>query len=300
MPPAIAPADATLGATVTGVDLARLDDAAWTRVEDAFHEYGVLIFPGQNLDEDAQIAFAERFGDIEYLRPTDDKAVSITNRREDGEVFGAEEFRYKTLRGNEGWHTDSSYMPLAARASVLSAQAVPSWGGETEWADMRAAYDALDDETRARVEGLSAHHSLYQSQAKIGYEIETGAGYGYHTRGAPLRPLVKTHPVTGRKSLFIGRHAFRIPGMEDAEAQALLDDLADRACRPPRVLRHRWAPGDVVIWDNRCVLHRARPYDYGEVRTLRHTRVAGDPASELAETARDERAAAFAPSASNR
>ena len=300
MPPAIAPADATLGATVTDVDLAGLDDAAWTRVEDAFHEYGVLIFPGQNLDEDAQIAFAERFGDIEYLRPTDDKAVSITNRREDGEVFGAEEFRYKTLRGNEGWHTDSSYMPLAARASVLSAQAVPSWGGETEWADMRAAYDALDDETRARVEGLSAYHSLYQSQAKIGYEIETGAGYGYHTRGAPLRPLVKTHPVTGRKSLFIGRHAFRIPGMEDAEAQALLDDLADRACRPPRVLRHRWAPGDVVIWDNRCVLHRARPYDYGEVRTLRHTRVAGDPASELAETARDERAAAFAPSASNR
>ena len=300
MPPAIAPADATLGATVTDVDLARLDDAAWTRVEDAFHEYGVLIFPGQDLGEDAQIAFAERFGDIEYLRPTDDKAVSITNRREDGEVFGAEEFRYKTLRGNEGWHTDSSYMPLAAKASVLSAQAVPSWGGETEWADMRAAYDALDDETRARVEGLSACHSLYQSQAKIGYEIETGAGYGYHTRGAPLRPLVKTHPVTGRKSLFIGRHAFRIPGMEDAEAQALLDDLADRACRPPRVLRHRWAPGDVVIWDNRCVLHRARPYDYGEVRTLRHTRVAGDPASELAETARDERAAAFAPAASNR
>ena len=300
MPPAIAPADATLGATVTDVDLARLDDAAWTRVEDAFHEYGVLIFPGQNLDEGAQIAFAERFGDIEYLRPTDDKAVSITNRREDGEVFGAEEFRYKTLRGNEGWHTDSSYMPLAARASVLSAQAVPSWGGETEWADMRAAYDALDDETRARVEGLSAHHSLYQSQAKIGYEIETGAGYGYHTRGAPLRPLVKTHPVTGRKSLFIGRHAFRIPGMEDAGAQALLDGLADRACRPPRVLQHRWAPGDVVIWDNRCVLHRARPYDYGEVRTLRHTRVAGDPASELAETAPDERAAAFAPAASNR
>ena len=300
MPLTVTPADATLGATVTDVDLARLDDAAWTRVEDAFHEYGVLIFPGQDLDEDAQIAFAERFGDIEYLRPTDDKAVSITNRREDGEVFGAEEFRYKTLRGNEGWHTDSSYMPLAARASVLSAQAVPSWGGETEWADMRAAYDALEDETRARVEGLSAHHSLYQSQAKIGYEIETGAGYGYHTRGAPLRPLVKTHPVTGRKSLFIGRHAFRIPGMEDAEAQALLDDLADRACRPPRVLRHRWAPGDVVIWDNRCVLHRARPYDYGEVRTLRHTRVAGDPASELAETARDERAAAFAPSASNR
>lgn len=301
MPPTVTPADATLGATVVDIDLGALDDEAWTCVEDAFHEYGVLIFPGQNLSEEAQIAFAERFGDLELLRDNpDDKAVNISNRKEDGGVYGADDFRYKTLRGNEGWHTDSSYMPLAAKASVLSAQTVPPSGGETEWADMRAAWDELDDATRRRVEGLSAYHSLYRSQAKIGYRIETGAGYGYHTRGAPLRPLVKTHPVTGRKSLFIGRHAFRIPGMEDGEAQALLDDLVDRACRPPRTLSHRWRPGDVVIWDNRCVLHRARPYDYGEARVLRHTRVAGDRASELAETGRDELAAAFQPSSVNR
>lgn len=301
MPPTVTPADATLGATVVDIDLGALDDKAWTCVEDAFHEFGVLIFPGQNLSEEAQIAFAERFGDLELLRDNpDDKAVDIGNRKEDGGVYGADDFRYKTLRGNEGWHTDSSYMPLAAKASVLSAQTVPPSGGETEWADMRAAWDELDDATRRRVEGLSAYHSLYRSQAKIGYRIETGAGYGYHTRGAPLRPLVKTHPVTGRKSLFIGRHAFRIPGMEDGEAQALLDDLVDRACRPPRTLSHRWRPGDVVIWDNRCVLHRARPYDYGEARVLRHTRVAGDRASELAETGRDELAAAFQPSSVNR
>ena len=302
MPPTFSPADATLGAIVTDIDLGALDDDAWSRVEDAFHEYGVLIFPGQNLDEEAQIAFAERFGELELLRPdADDKAVSISNRKDDGDgVYGADDHRYKTLRGNEGWHTDSSYMPLAAKASVLSAQVVPSSGGETEWADMRAAWDDLDDATRGRVEGLSACHSLYRSQAKIGYRIETGAGYGYHTRGAPLRPLVKTHPVTGRKSLFIGRHAFRIPGMEDDEAQALLDELLDRACRPPRTLAHRWKPGDVVIWDNRCVLHRARPYDYDEARVLRHTRVAGDRASELAETGRDELAAGFEPSACNR
>ena len=299
--PTITPTDATLGAIVTGLDLAALDDAAWRRVENAFHEHAVLIFPGQSLSEEAQIAFARRFGDIELLRPDPQMlAVSISNLKPDGAVVAPDEFRFKTLRGNEGWHTDSSYMPLAAKASVLCAEIVPPRGGETEWADMRAAYDALDDATRERIADLAAHHSLYQSQARIGYEIETGSGYGYHTRGAPLRPLVKTHPVTGRKSLFIGRHAYRIPGLDDDDARALLDDLVDFACRAPRTLTHRWRAGDVVIWDNRCVLHRARPYDFSEPRILRHVRVAGDPASELAPTARDERAAAFEPSAANR
>ena len=299
--PTITPTGATLGATVTDLDLAAMDEATWRRVEDAFHEHAVLIFPGQALSEEAQIEFARRFGDIELLRPDPQMlAVSITNQNPDGSVATPKEFRFKSLRGNEGWHTDSSYMPLAARASVLCAEIVPPSGGETEWADMRAAYDALDDATRERISELSAYHSLYQSQAKIGYEINTGSGYGFHTKGAPLRPLVKTHPVTGRRSLFIGRHAYRIPGMDDEEAQGLLDDLVTFACRAPRILAHRWRAGDVVIWDNRCVLHRARPYEFSRPRTLRHVRVAGDPASELASTARDERAGAFEPSASNR
>ena len=193
--------------------------------------------------------------------------------------MSADEHRFKSLRGNEGWHTDSSYMPLAAKASVLSAQVVPSAAGETEWADMRAAYEALDEATRRRIAGLSAHHSLYHSQAKTGHVVQPGAGYGFHTKGAPLRPLVKVHPVTGRPALFIGRHAYGIPGLAEAESEKLLSDLVDFACRPPRTYAHRWQPGDVVIWDNRCVLHRARPYDYREVRVMRHTRVAGDPAT---------------------
>ena len=299
--PTITPTDATLGATITDIDLTAMNEAAWRRVEDAFHAHAVLIFPGQMLNEEAQIDFARRFGDIELLRPDPQmRAVSITNQNPDGTVAAPRDFRFKALRGNEGWHTDSSYMPLAAKASVLCAQVVPPSGGETEWADMRAAYDALDDETRERISDLSAYHSLYQSQAKIGYEIKAGAGYGFHTKGAPLRPLVKTHPVTGRKSLFIGRHAYRIPGLDDDEAQGLLDGLVTFACRAPRTLAHRWRAGDVVIWDNRCVLHRARPYDFNEPRTLRHVRVAGDPASELASTGRDERAGAFEPSATNR
>ena len=299
--PTITPTDATLGATITGIDLAAMDETTWRGVEDAFHAHAVLIFPDQMLSEEAQIDFARRFGDIELLRPDPRTlAVSISNQNPDGTVATPKEFRFKAQRGNEGWHTDSSYMPLAAKASVLCAQVVPPSGGETEWADMRAAYDALDEETRERIGDLSAYHSLYQSQAKIGYELKPGDGYGFHTKGAPLRPLVKTHPVTDRKSLFIGRHAYRIPGLDDDEAQGLLDDLVTFACRAPRTLTHRWRPGDVVIWDNRCVLHRARPYDVSQPRTLRHVRVAGEPASELAPTARDERAGAFEPSASNR
>jgi alpha-ketoglutarate-dependent taurine dioxygenase len=301
MRPTITPIDATLGAVVTGFELAGMDAATWKAVEQAFHEHAVLVFPGQDLTDDEQVAFASRFGDIELLAPDPElKAVAISNRKPDGSVMGAEEHRFKALRGNEGWHTDSSYMPLSAKASVLSAQVVPSADGETEWADMRAAYDALDEGTRKRISGLSAHHSLYHSQARIGHEVETGAGYGYHTKGAALRPLVKVHPVTGRPALYIGRHAYGIPGLDDTESEKLLSDLVDFACRPPRTYAHRWQPGDVVIWDNRCVLHRARPYNYSEVRVMRHTRVAGDPATELAPTHRDERASAYEPSTSNR
>ena len=301
MQPTVTPTNATVGAVLTDVDLANLDDATGRVVENAFHDFGALIFPNQHLTEEAQIAFAKRFGDLELLTPDDTmKAVSISNQKENGSVYDPEDFRYKTLRGNEGWHTDSSYMPLAAKVSILSAQVVPEEGGETEVADMRAAYDELSDSMKDRVRGLEAYHSLYQSQAKIGYNIETGAGYGYHTKGAPLRPLVKTHPITGRKSLFIGRHAYEIPGVEQEEGQKLLDELVTFACQPPRIYTHRWQPGDVLMWDNRCVLHRARPYDFSEIRVLRHTRVAGDPKSELVTTGRDERASDFRPSTSNR
>ncbi|MEO1061829.1 MAG: TauD/TfdA family dioxygenase, partial [Actinomycetota bacterium] len=205
-------------------------------------------------------------------------------RFRDGTPLGADHYSSRIQQGNEGWHTDSSYMPLAAKASVLSAQVVPATGGGTEWADMRAAYDALDPAARDEIAGLSAHHSIYHSQAQIGHEVEAGAGYGFHEDGAPLRPLVKVHPETGRPALFIGRHAHAIPGLSAEESASLLGRLLADACRPPRTYEHRWEPGDVVVWDNRCVLHRARPYDRAEPRTMHHTRVSGDPVSELAPT----------------
>ena len=290
----------TLGAVITGIDLNRLGSDEWRAVEAAFLEYAVLVFPAQHLGAGAQVAFGKRFGEIELLREDGIEAPLFSNKKLDGSVLQPDDFRFQVLRGNEGWHMDSTYMPLSAKAGLLSAIEVPASGGETEFADMRAAWDALDAATRARIAGLSAYHSLYASQAKIGYQVGTGAGYGYHDKGAPIRPLVKTHPVTGRKALQIARHIYRIPGMDDGDAQALIDDLLQRACVPPRVYTHRWQPGDLLVWDNRCVLHRARPYDRAEPRVLQATRIAGDPATELAPTTRDERAAAFQPSTSNR
>ncbi|MFL6204522.1 MAG: TauD/TfdA dioxygenase family protein [Acidimicrobiales bacterium] len=274
----IDPLDATLGAVVSDVRLADVSEDGWRDIEDAFHEHAVLVFPGQHLSTDEQVAFARRFGDIEELFPGYD-AVPISTVDRDGQVLAADHPVMQVVRGNQGWHTDSTYMPVSAKASVLSAQVVPQTGGDTEWADMRAAYDALDHATRARIAELCAHHSIAYSQAKAGFT--TDVGYGMDV--APqLRPLVKVHPETGRPALFIGRHAHAIPGLDPAESDALLDDLLDVACRPPRVHRHRWQPGDVVVWDNRCVLHRACEWDLSEPRVMRHTRVAGDPATESA------------------
>jgi alpha-ketoglutarate-dependent taurine dioxygenase len=271
---------ATLGAVVRGVRLASLDSEDWHAIEDAFHEHAVLIFPGQHLSSAEQVEFARRFGEIEHIVAGRD-TVPISNCRRDGTLLAEHEGPMQILRGNEGWHTDSSYMPLAAKASVLRAEVVPSRGGETEWADMRAAYAALDPDIRSRVDGLCALHSIRYSQARLGLTDES-LGYGFAVEQPPLRPLVKVHPVTGRRSLFIGRHAHGIPGLAPEESERLLDSLLEQACQPPRVLQHRWSPGDVVIWDNRCVLHRARPWDHAEPRVLHHTRIAGEPGSEAA------------------
>lgn len=300
MSPTITPLEnLTFGARVTDIDLNAFDDASWRCIEDAFHEYAALVFPAQHLSDRAQLAFSRRFGDIELLREGE-ATVQITNKKPDGTLFKPEDFRFNSLRGNEGWHMDSTYMPLAAKAGVLSALEVPSSRGETELADMRAGYDALDESMKKRIADLSAYHSLYASQAKIGHVVKTGTAYGYHDKGAPLRPLVKVHPVTGRKALCISRHIYRIPGMDDEQTEALLNELLESACQAPRVYTHHWQPGDLVIWDNRCVVHRARPYDFNEPRVMQATRIAGDPATELAPTGRDERASGFRPSASNR
>ena len=283
MPLSIEPTDATLGAIVTGVRLGSLDASTWPVIERAFHDHGVLIFPGQHLSADEQYEFAAQFGDIEHLVPQRNlKVVPFSNRRADGLPLYEKGHGAQILKGNEEWHTDSSYMPLSAKASILSAVDVAPGAAHTEWADMRAAYDALDQKTIDRISGLCAYHSLFYSQGRIGHKADAGAGYGFYDGDKPLRPLVKVHPATGRPALYIGRHAYGIPGLSEEESASLLGDLAEFACQPPRTYLHEWQVGDTAIWDNRCVMHRAHPCDPKLPRVLVHTRVAGDPATELA------------------
>ena len=278
----IKPIDATFGAVVTGIKVSELDEATWRELHAAWLHYALLIFPDQHLKRDEQIAFARRFGPLEF------EMAAISNVKADGtlRLEKDNDDMMKVLKGNMGWHADSTYMPVQAKGAVFSAEIVPSIGGRTGWADMRAAYDALDPATRAKVEGLSAYHSLHYSQSKLGHQTKKAdgeySGYGFHDGPVPLRPLVKTHPETGRKSLLIGRHAHNIPGMDAAESERVLAGLVEIACRPPRTYHHDWTPGDAVIWDNRCLLHQATPWDMTQPRVMWHSRIAGDPMSEAA------------------
>jgi alpha-ketoglutarate-dependent taurine dioxygenase len=277
----VQPLSATLGARVTGVSLETLTDATWHDVLTAFHDHALLVFPNQHLSASAQLAFAKRFGEIEVMTKNT-PTLTLTNRSPSGDRLSDDDDRTLFSRGNEGWHTDSSYMPLTAKASVVSAHVVPSSGGQTQWADARAAFEALDDETRERIGELTAYHSYFYSQAKIGHKVAVGSEYGFFEGEHPLHPLVKVHSVTGRPALYIGRHISQIPGLDDDETQALLTRLTTLTCTSPRIVSHQWEVGDVVVWDNRCLLHRARPCDDRKARVLMHTRVKGDRASETA------------------
>jgi alpha-ketoglutarate-dependent taurine dioxygenase len=278
----IEPTDATFGAVVRGLKVAEIDDATFAALYQAWLEHALLIFPEQHLGRDQQIAFARRFGPLEF------DMIAISNVRADGTIRPEKDNDdvIKVLKGNMGWHHDSTYMPVQAKGAVFSAEVVPSIGGRTGFADMRAAYDALDDGMKARIEGLAAYHSLHYSQAKLGHEAKKADGeyhgYGFHDGPVPLRPLVKTHPETGRKSLLTGRHAHNIPGLDQEESDRLLAELIDFACQPPRIYHHDWTPGDAVVWDNRCLMHQATPWDMTQRRIMWHSRIAGDPASESA------------------
>lgn len=279
----VEPLPATFGATVTGLKLAALDEAGFAALYATWLEYGLLIFPGQHLSRDEQVAFARRFGDLEIeITPISNVRADGTVRPEDGDDV------IKVLKGNMGWHCDSTYMPVQAKGAVFTAHVVPPAGGETGFADMAAAYDALPPALRARVEGLSARHSLNYSQSKLGHAHKKGSaysGYGMTVKEPPVRPLVKVHPETGRRCLMIGRHAFDVTGLDAAGSEALLDELTEFACRPPRVWHHSWTPGDAVVWDNRRLMHRACPWDMAEPRVMYHSRLAGDPVSEFAASA---------------
>jgi len=276
----VEPLPATFGAVVTGLRVATLTAADFEALYATWLEFGLLVLPGQHLTDAEQVAFARRFGPLEI------EITPISNVRADGTVRPEEgDDVVKVLKGNMGWHCDSTYMPVQAKGAVFSAQVVPAEGGETEWADMAAAYEALPEATRSRILDLSAAHSLRYSQGKLGHAHAAGSsysGYGMTVEDPPRRPLVKRHSETGRDCLMVGRHAYAVSGLSAAESEALLEDLTASACRPPRVWRHTWTPGDVVIWDNRRLMHRACPWNLSAPRIMRHSRIAGDPVHEAA------------------
>ena len=276
--------DKSFGVVLRDIDVRKLDDAGFAALYQAWLDHALLIIPAQHLSDPEQQAFAQRFGNlVEGL-----EAIEISNVLPNGKLRDApDDDMMKIIRGNMHWHQDNTYMPLQSKGAVFSAKRVPLAKGDTAFADMRAAYDALDDETKALIAKLSAHHSLAHSQAELGEETKAGdseyIGYGLDIEDVPLRPLVKIHPETGRKTLAVGRHAYGIPGMTDADSAALIDRLNQFAVADEsRVYQHSWTAGDVVVWDNRCLMHRACDWDYSEPRVMLHSRIAGDPVSEAA------------------
>lgn len=269
-------------ARVTGLDLSRpLDDGDFGQVREAFNRYAVLVFPEQRLTDEQQIAFSERFGPLEISirrnrprRIANPRVSDISNVDERDRVFDPDDERAVYNAGNRLWHTDSSFKRVPAMASLLSGREVPPAGGETEYADLRAAWDALPAEKRRGLDGLVAEHSFVYSRGLIGYDQFTDA----ERAEVPPVPqaVVRTHPATGRPSLYLGSHASHIIGRPVEEGRALLKDLLDFATRPEFVYRHVWRQHDLVMWDNRCVLHRGRPWDERRHRRIMHrTTVAG-------------------------
>lgn len=238
------------------------------QVHQAMNQYAVLVFRGQDLDDDQHMAFALALGDTETSRATVDvsdhrlkhqRMNDISNIGTDGRLLARDSRRRMFNLGNRLWHTDSSFKPTPAKYSLLYAHQVPESGGDTEFADMRAAWDGLDEDMRNRASGLVARHSLLYSRARLGWHgftEEEKAGF----EPVPQR-LVRRHPGSGRLSLYLASHIGEIDGWPVAEAMIFISDLVEHATRPEYVYRHKWQQGDLVIWDNRCTMHRATAFD---------------------------------------
>ncbi|HKI97918.1 MAG TPA: TauD/TfdA family dioxygenase [bacterium] len=278
-------------AEVGGVDLTRLDDAEFAAIQAGIDRFGVLIFRDQRLDDAAQLAFSARFGALENALKRDvygpeghPKVTRLSNLDEAGERLPQDHERVVYNEGNEHWHTDSSFKPVPAKYSLLSARVIPPTGGETEFADARAAYDdwpGAEGVSRADLDGLICEHSIVYSRGVI-----TGDVFKPDEKNAlpPVQHrLVRTHPGSGRLNFYVGSHASHIVQWPVERGRALIKALNAWSTQPRYVYRHVWREGDLVMWDNRCVLHRGRPFDRERHRRLMHrTTVAGDgPTLEL-------------------
>jgi alpha-ketoglutarate-dependent 2,4-dichlorophenoxyacetate dioxygenase len=272
-------------AEVEGVDLTRpLAPDEVAAIHAGMDRYAVLVFHDQPMDDEQQLAFTRSLGDIEHAIGTSLRApeelrlpttfADVSNLDRDNTPFARDDRRRLFGLGNRLWHSDSSFKATPAKYSLLHARSIPSKGGNTEFADMRAAYDALGADTRAEVEHLVCEHSQIFSRQQLGFTDFTDEE---RARFAPVRQvLVRTHPVTGRRSLYLSSHAGGILGWPVPEARAFLRDLVEHATQRQFVYAHTWRVGDLVMWDNRQTMHRARPFPAHEPRDMRRTTLAGD------------------------
>lgn len=273
-----------LGVRVDGVDLTRpVDAATFTTIFDAFQEHSVVVFPEQRLTDEQQMEFSRRFGPLETtikaiarenrVHPT---LVDLSNLDPDGNgLMDWSDRRMVYQSGNQLWHSDSSFKPVPAMASLLSGPEVPPVGGETEFASMRHAYATLPQDVRQRLDGRVVVHSILYSRSTIA----KGLFDPEHEQGLPpvRQALVRVNPINGKPSIFVGSHAWYVEGMAYEESRRLLADLLAHATRPELVYRHTWRQWDLVMWDNRCVLHRGRPWDTAQQRrVMRRTTIAGE------------------------
>jgi alpha-ketoglutarate-dependent 2,4-dichlorophenoxyacetate dioxygenase len=275
----VTPLHPFLGAQVRGVVLARpMAPEVFAEVEAAFERFGILVFPDQPLTDEQQLSFSRLFGPLEVnpnyagakmrLRPD---IADISNLDPEGRVLARDDRRNLFNLGNQLWHTDSSFKCIPAKCSLLSAREIPQSGGETEFADMRAAWDALPETKQRALDGLVVEHSIFRSRSQIGF---ADFNDGIFKELPPVRQaLVRHHPASGRTSLYLASHASHVIGWPVEEGRALIEELIAFATQPQFVHQHRWTVGDLVMWDNRCTMHRGRPYDDTQRRVLHRTTV---------------------------
>ena len=282
------PLTPTIAAEAAGIDLTRpLTPEQVQAIDDGMDRYGVLVFHDQHFDDESQFAFSRNFGPLEISsggemsKPEEMRLklemADISNLDANNKLRAADDRKRLGALGNRLWHSDASFRAIPAKYSLLSARIVPPTGGNTEFADMRAAYDALDDATKAEVEGLLTEHSNAFSREMIGFPKQD---YGMENQDK-LRPvrhrLVRHDPRTGRKTLYLSAHIGSIVGWPVPEARAFIRDLMEHATQRQFVYAHQWKPWDLVIWDNRTTMHRARRYnDLSDIRDMRRTTIRGE------------------------
>jgi alpha-ketoglutarate-dependent 2,4-dichlorophenoxyacetate dioxygenase len=271
-------------AEVQGVDLTKpVTPPQFAEIDAAFNEHAVLLFRDQPITDEQQVAFSALFGPVftatKYHWKNDKPRLrgemsDISNIGPDGRLLSANDERRMHARANQLWHTDNTFKHIPARCSLLSAREIPPSGGNTEFADMRAAYDALPDERKREIDDLIVEHNIFYSREKMGY---TGYTDGARAELPPVKQVfVRTHPATGRKALYLASHASHVVGWPVAKGRALIDELTAFATQPRFVHSHRWREGDLIVWDNRCTMHRATPYDEMTVRRVLHRTTVSD------------------------